>query len=130
MTEEGLMEGEPAIKKKIKEEKVVKERKKHDRFNGMPEEEVSKRTLPDHLTTNLDIVIVSEIIKLKSVHTFLFGCRGVQSHLNLLGILLLLSEISLSFQIGINPGLFAAYKGHHYAGPGNHFCKFNFKQTP
>ncbi|XP_076811149.1 uncharacterized protein LOC143454754 isoform X1 [Clavelina lepadiformis] len=23
--------------------------------------------------------------------------------------------------IGINPGLFAVYKGHHYAGPGNHF---------
>ncbi|XP_014255399.1 uncharacterized protein LOC106669980 isoform X1 [Cimex lectularius] len=62
--------------------KIVKERKKHDRFNGMPEEEVSKRTLPDHLTQNLDIVI-----------------------------------------IGINPGLFAAYKGHHYAGPGNHFWK-------
>ncbi|XP_030762330.1 uncharacterized protein LOC115887130 [Sitophilus oryzae] len=60
----------------------VKERKKHDRFNGMPEEEVSKRTLPDHLTENLDIII-----------------------------------------IGINPGLFAAYKGHHYAGPGNHFWK-------
>lgn len=39
--------------------KIVKERKKHDRFNGMPEEEVSKRTLPDHLTQNLDIVIVS-----------------------------------------------------------------------
>lgn len=48
----------------------------------MPEEEVSKRTLPDLLTSNLDIVI-----------------------------------------IGINPGLFAAYKGHHYAGPGNHFWK-------
>ncbi len=61
---------------------VVKERRKHDRFNGMPEEEVSKRTLPDLLATNLDIVI-----------------------------------------IGINPGLFAAYKGHHYAGPGNHFWK-------
>ncbi|KAG5891553.1 hypothetical protein JTB14_028570 [Gonioctena quinquepunctata] len=60
----------------------IKERKKHDRFNGMPEEEVSKRTLPDHLTENLDIII-----------------------------------------IGINPGLFAAYKGHHYAGPGNHFWK-------
>ncbi|KRT79481.1 hypothetical protein AMK59_6363 [Oryctes borbonicus] len=60
----------------------IKERKKHDRFNGMPEEEVSKRTLPDHLTPNLDIII-----------------------------------------IGINPGLFAAYKGHHYAGPGNHFWK-------
>lgn len=39
--------------------KVYKERKKHDRFNGMPEEEVSKRTLPDHLSHNLDIVIVS-----------------------------------------------------------------------
>lgn len=39
--------------------KAFKERKKHDRFNGMPEEEVSKRTLPDHLTQNLDIVIVS-----------------------------------------------------------------------
>ncbi|XP_044741735.1 uncharacterized protein LOC123302730 [Chrysoperla carnea] len=65
---------------KIKE--PGKERKKHDRFNGMPEEEVSKRTLPDHLTQNLDIII-----------------------------------------IGINPGLFAAYKGHHYAGPGNHFWK-------
>lgn len=25
--------------------------------------------------------------------------------------------------MGINPGLFAAYKGHHYAGPGNHFWK-------
>lgn len=61
---------------------IVKERRKHDRFNGMPEEEVSKRTLPDLLAANLDIVI-----------------------------------------IGINPGLFAAYKGHHYAGPGNHFWK-------
>uniref|UniRef100_W8AKM6 G/T mismatch-specific thymine DNA glycosylase n=1 Tax=Ceratitis capitata TaxID=7213 RepID=W8AKM6_CERCA len=60
----------------------TKERKKHDRFNGMSEEEVVKRTLPDHLCDNLDIVI-----------------------------------------IGINPGLFAAYKGHHYAGPGNHFWK-------
>ncbi|KAJ8707557.1 hypothetical protein PYW08_010809 [Mythimna loreyi] len=62
--------------------RVVKERKKHDRFNGMSEEEVSRRTLPDHLAENLDIII-----------------------------------------IGINPGLFAAYKGHHYAGPGNHFWK-------
>lgn len=39
----------------------IKERKKHDRFNGMPEEEVSKRTLPDHLTTNLDIIIVRAV---------------------------------------------------------------------
>lgn len=41
------------------EDRPVKERKKHDRFNGMPEEEVTKRTLPDHLAGNLDIVIVS-----------------------------------------------------------------------
>lgn len=38
-----------------------KERKKHDRFNGMSEEEVCKRTLPDHLDTNLDVVIVSTV---------------------------------------------------------------------
>ena len=30
----------------------------------------------------------------------------------------------LFLQIGINPGLFASYKGHHYAGPGNHFCEY------
>lgn len=41
-----------------------KERKKHDRFNGMSEEEVSKRTLPDHLANNLDIIIVSVIFRL------------------------------------------------------------------
>ncbi|XP_059609742.1 uncharacterized protein LOC132257057 isoform X2 [Phlebotomus argentipes] len=72
-------------KKKPRDESTttkVRERKKHDRFNGMSEEEVSKRTLPDHIANNLDIII-----------------------------------------IGINPGLFAAYKGHHYAGPGNHFWK-------
>ena len=40
---------------------ITKERKKHDRFNGMSEEEVSKRTLPDHLASNLDIIIVSVI---------------------------------------------------------------------
>ncbi|KAJ1530866.1 hypothetical protein ONE63_005709 [Megalurothrips usitatus] len=46
-----------------KREKVghFKERKKHDRFNGMTEEEVQKRTLPDHLTPNLDIIIVSTL---------------------------------------------------------------------
>lgn len=31
--------------------------------------------------------------------------------------------VAFLLQIGINPGLFAAYKGHHYAGPGNHFWK-------
>lgn len=47
------MEGVPA--------RPVKERKKHDRFNGMSEEEVARRTLPDHLAENLDIIIVSMI---------------------------------------------------------------------
>ncbi|CAL4124736.1 unnamed protein product [Meganyctiphanes norvegica] len=70
----------------------VKPRKKVDRFDGIPEDEVSKRTLPDHLGPGLDIVIISKF----------------------------------PFQIGINPGLFAAYKGHHYAGPGNHFWKCLF----
>ncbi|XP_064486541.1 G/T mismatch-specific thymine DNA glycosylase-like isoform X2 [Ornithodoros turicata] len=72
----------------MKQERITdtfKQRKKIDRFEGMPEEEVAKRTLPDHLVPNLDIVI-----------------------------------------IGINPGLFAAFKGHHYAGPGNHFWRCLF----
>jgi hypothetical protein len=59
---ENLLNGDVFTKKKLKDDKFVpifKERKKHDRFNGMPEEEVSKRTLPDHLALNLDIVIVS-----------------------------------------------------------------------
>ena len=34
-------------------------RKKRDRFNGMSEEEVLKRTLPDHFAHDLDIIIVS-----------------------------------------------------------------------
>lgn len=68
----------------------------------MPEEEVSKRTLPDHLTENLDIIIVSIPYYLECGPYFIF---------------------SIFLQIGINPGLFAAYKGHHYAGPGNHFWK-------
>ena len=52
---EGVLEGALAAVR------PVKERKKHDRFNGMSEEEVSRRTLPDHLTENLDIIIVSTI---------------------------------------------------------------------
>lgn len=57
-------------------------KKKRDRFNGMTEEDVLKRTVPDLLCPNLDIII-----------------------------------------IGSCPGLTAAYLGHHYAGPGNHFWK-------
>ncbi|XP_054708951.1 uncharacterized protein LOC129218656 [Uloborus diversus] len=72
----------------VKQERITetfKQRKRMDRFDGMPEEEVMKKSLPDHLSHGLDIVI-----------------------------------------IGINPGLMAAYKGHHYAGPGNHFWKCLF----
>lgn len=74
--------------KQVKQEKITekfKPKKKVDRFDGMSEEDVMKRTLPDHLIPGLDIVI-----------------------------------------IGINPGLIAAFKGHHYAGPGNHFWKCLF----
>ena len=38
---------------------IIKPRKKMDRFDGLPEDEVAKRILPDHLGPNLDIVIVS-----------------------------------------------------------------------
>ncbi|XP_067126016.1 uncharacterized protein Tdg [Centruroides vittatus] len=74
--------------KQVKQEKITekfKPKKKIDRFDGMSEEDVMKRTLPDHLIPGLDILI-----------------------------------------IGINPGLIAAFKGHHYAGPGNHFWKCLF----
>ena len=46
----------PIMKPMPTPEKV---RKKIDRFNGMSEEEVSKRTLPDLIIPNLDILIVS-----------------------------------------------------------------------
>ena len=39
--------------------KSDKPRKKHLRFNGMPEDEVAKRLLPDLIQDNLDILIVS-----------------------------------------------------------------------
>ena len=38
---------------------VKTERKKHPRFNGMSEEEVAKRRLPDLIKQDLDILIVS-----------------------------------------------------------------------
>ncbi|RXG55324.1 G/T mismatch-specific thymine DNA glycosylase [Armadillidium vulgare] len=81
----------------------VKPRKRIDRFDGISEDELSKKILPDHLGPNLDIVIGP--------------CPSEQyNHGNM-------KVSKFPFQIGINPGLFAAYKGHHYAGPGNHFWK-------
>lgn len=37
------------------------EKKRTNRFNGLPEEELYSRCLPDHLAENLDILIVSVI---------------------------------------------------------------------
>lgn len=37
----------------------LKQKKKIDRFDGIPEEEVAKKFLPDHLGPNMDILIVS-----------------------------------------------------------------------
>lgn len=37
-------------------------KKKRDRFNGMTEEDVLKRTVPDLLCPNLDIIIVSTLV--------------------------------------------------------------------
>ena len=50
------------VESKVKQEKITDSmpvKKKRDRFNGMSEEEVMKRTLPDHLCENLDVIIVS-----------------------------------------------------------------------
>ena len=42
--------------------KEKKPRRKHNRFNGMSEEDVMKRLLPDLLIPDLDILIVSPLI--------------------------------------------------------------------
>ena len=42
--------------------KDKKPRRKHNRFNGLPEEEVMKKLLPDLICPNLDILIVSIIL--------------------------------------------------------------------
>ena len=38
---------------------IKKQRRKHNRFNGMSEEEVAKKLLPDLIKEGLDILIVS-----------------------------------------------------------------------
>ena len=42
-----------------------KPRRKHNRFNGIPEDEVLKRLLPDLICPNLDILIVSTFFYVK-----------------------------------------------------------------
>ena len=50
------------LKENVLNLKSDKPRKKHLRFNGMPEEEVAKRLLPDLIKDNLDILIVSFVL--------------------------------------------------------------------
>lgn len=59
-------DGQPssALKRKYTKSEHYKQRRRHDRFNGMSEDEVRTRTLPDHLASNLDVVIVSLFIAL------------------------------------------------------------------
>jgi len=48
----------------VKQEKITDVcpvRKKRDRFDGLTEDEVLAKTLPDHLAYDLDIIIVSLI---------------------------------------------------------------------
>ena len=54
-----------SLKENVLNLKSDKPRKKHLRFNGMSEEEVAKRQLPDLLKENLDIVIVSTTAQFK-----------------------------------------------------------------
>lgn len=71
------------------------------KFGGMTEEEVCKLVLPDHMKPGLDIIFVSRL------SIFIFFKL----------------ELSSCQQIGINPGLYSAYLGHHYCNANNHFCK-------
>ena len=50
------------LKENVLNLKSDKPRKKHLRFNGMPEEEVAKKILPDLIREDLDILMVSLII--------------------------------------------------------------------
>lgn len=63
------MEEKPVLKQEAITDHmpVVKKKRKIDRFNGMPEEEVIQMTLPDRLAPNLDILIVSTVTLLTSL---------------------------------------------------------------
>lgn len=101
----------PADAKQEKiDESFKKVKRKVDRFKGMSEEEVMKKTLPDLLDYNLDYVIVRFFI-----HLFPTGTENCGMDLTKL--------LLFCFQIGINPGLMAAYIGRWFPGPGNHFCE-------
>ena len=59
------------LKENVLNFKTDKPRKKHLRFNGMPEEEVAKKLLPDLISEDLDILIVrfcSNLCIMKAVY--------------------------------------------------------------
>lgn len=56
--EEDIKRDHLNLKENVLNLKSDKPRKKHLRFNGMPEEEVARRQLPDLILDHLDILIV------------------------------------------------------------------------
>lgn len=87
-----------------------------NRFDGLSVEEVMARTLPDVIAPNLDILIVWHFFQTFSIIFSKDNSFSVCCHGNVL-------PVPSCSQIGINPGLLSAYKGHHYPNPGNHFCR-------
>lgn len=70
--------------KSVDDKLDAKERKRQDRFNGLTEEEVALRTLPDHLAPNLDIIIVRQ----DDIHGVIIGNNvGSQEFLYNTGLL-------------------------------------------
>ncbi len=87
----------------------------------MSEEEVMKKTLPDLLDYNLDYVIVRFPVQL-------FNSGAEQGAVrNEFEFVRFKNMHRFFFQIGINPGLMAAFIGRWFPGPGNHFCKLRDK---
>ena len=60
--EENSFDSEAGSKASGSEEPPKKKAKKQSRFNGISEEELSKRLLPDLIQPDLDILIVSSIV--------------------------------------------------------------------
>ena len=60
--DENSFDSEAGSKASGSEEPPKKKAKKQSRFNGISEEELSKRLLPDLIQPDLDILIVSSIV--------------------------------------------------------------------
>lgn len=80
-----------------------------------------KKTLPDLLDYNLDYVIVRLLVQLLNSGAKYCAVTNRFQFVSFQNI------CCFYFQIGINPGLMAAYIGRWFPGPGNHFCKLHDK---